>query len=326
MRKHMWIGVLFALVCLYFAFRGISIKQLWNVLSRARPLPILLALCIYFLEYHIRATRWAILLRPIRVFPASELFWPMIIGFFANNVLPLRMGELVRAHISGTKLNISRTASLGSILIERVCDTLSFLGTFLVASLFCPFPRYMEKGAWLLAGACLLVILTLILIRWHEESFRKALFRSPLPLSWKNKVNRLSTHFIHSTSGITQPRYVAEAMALSLVIWIIEGTFLFLVAHAFALDLKYAGAYFLLFALGLSVTLPQAPGYIGTFELFGITALSLLGIPKSQGLPVVLAIHGTQFMFIALLGVIGLWHEGLSFNSMTSSTPTDQIE
>jgi len=116
-----------------------------------------------------------------------------------------------------------------------------------------------------------------------------------------------------------QPQFVIEAMAFSIVIWVTEGTFLYLISRAFVIPLTYAGAYFLLFALGLSVTLPQAPGFVGTFELFGVTALSLLGIPKSQGLPVVLAVHGIQFIFIAILGCLALWKEGLSFQNLTST-------
>ena len=64
--------------------------------------------------------------------------------------------------------------------------------------------------------------------------------------------------------------------------------------------------------MGLSVTLPQAPGYVGTMELFGVTALLWLGIPREQGLPIILTIHATQFLFILLLGCWALWHEGLS--------------
>jgi len=230
------------------------------------------------------------------------------------------MGELVRAHVCGTKLSISRTASLGTILLERLCDTLSFLTTFLVASLFFPFPHYMKKGAWLLGGSCILIIIGLFLLHHHEDRFWLILKWSPLPPIWKQKIQHLTTHFIHSTAGILQPRFVLEAMALSLVIWVMEGTFLYLVASAFAVHLAYAGAFFLLFALGLSVTLPQAPGFVGTFELFGTTALSLLGIPKSQGLPVILAIHGLQFAFIAVFGFLALWKEGLSFSNLSSTT------
>ncbi len=319
MRKSMWIGFLFAGVCLYFAFRGISFQQMFAAFRQANPWPILLCLILYFVEYLVRSERWAILIRTIRPIPAKELFWPMIIGFFANNVLPLRMGELVRAHVCGSKFKISRTASLGSIFLERICDTISFLTTFLVASLFCEFPHYMEKGAWLLGGGCITAILMLILIRQHEKRFHAVLEWSPLSENWTGRLKHLVGQFIHSTSGITQPRYVAEAMALSVIIWVIEGSFLYLVGLSFGIPLPYAGAFFLLFALGLSVTLPQAPGYVGTFELFGVTALSLLGIPKEQGLPVILAIHGIQFILISILGTIGLWREGLTMSSLTQT-------
>jgi len=318
MRKHLWIGLLVAGVCLYYAFRGVSFSQLVGVLAHGRPLPILLALSLYIFGYLLRSERWAVLIKPIRTISASSLFWPMVIGFFANNVLPFRMGELVRAHICGRKFKISRAASLGTILLERICDSLAFLTTFLVASLFYPFNRDLEKGAWLLGGGCILVLVLLVLIRQYEGWFHAALDRCPVPASWKTRFKNLTIHFIHSTSGITQPRYVIEAMAFSLVIWSIEGTFLYLMAHAFAVDIKYGQAFFLLLALGLSVTLPQAPGYVGTYELFGVTALGFLGIPKNQGLPLILAIHGMQFLFIATLGTFALWREGLSFSHIVS--------
>jgi len=319
MRKHIWIGYLFAAVCLYFAFRGISFHQFAETLSQAKLKWVFLAFLVYMIDFFIRAERWALLIRPIRTIAARALFWPMIIGFFANNVLPLRMGELVRAHVCGIKFKISRTASLGSILLERIGDTLSFLTTFLVASLFYPFPHYMEKGAWLLGISCLLAIAFLFFIRFYEIRFHAAVDWSPLPSSWKIRIKHLATHFIHSTSGLTRPRYVTEAMVLSLMVWTLEGSFLYVMAHAFSMPLRYSEAFFLLFALGLSVTLPQAPGYVGTFEFFGVTALSLLGFSKSQALPLILAVHGMQFALVGILGLIGLWREGLSLQSLTDT-------
>jgi uncharacterized protein (TIRG00374 family) len=319
MRKHMWIGYLFAAICLYFAFRGISLPQFVETLAKAKFRWVFLAILIYLIDMSLRAERWAILIKPIQAIGARDLFWPMIIGFFANNILPLRMGEVVRAHVCGTKFKISRAGTLGSIFLERIGDTLAFLTTFLAASLFYPFPPYMEKGAWLLGGACLLAIVIMVLIRRHESLFHAVLERSPLPSSWKNRINHLATHFINSTSGITQPRYVVEAMALSLIVWILEGSYLYLMSKAFAINLKYGEAFFLLFALGLSVTLPQAPGYVGTFEFFGVTALTLLGISKNQGLPLILAVHGTQFAFVGILGVLGMWREDLSFHNLTTT-------
>jgi len=289
-------------------------------LTQAKAGWILLAITLYVIDYFVRSIRWAVLIKPIRTIPAQALYWPLLIGFFANNVLPLRMGEFVRAHICGTKFKISRTASLGTILIERIFDTLSFLTTFLIVALIYPFPRFVEKGAIALGVACFGVIATLLLIRKHENRFHQLLERLGLPSAWKSRVRDITTHFLHSISGITRPRYLAEAMALSLTVWIMEGTFIFLMARAFTLPLLYAQSFFLLFVLGLSVTLPQAPGAVGTFEFFGVMALSFVGIAKEQALPLILAIHGTQFIFIAALGMIGLWKEGLTFRSLTSTS------
>jgi uncharacterized protein (TIRG00374 family) len=302
------------------AFRGISFREVGQALIHANPPLIVLAIVIYIVGYLMRTLRWSLLLKPVRRIRANHLFWPMMIGFFANNVLPLRMGEVVRAHICGKKFEISRTSSLGSIFLERICDTLAFLTTFLISSLFLPFPRYMENGAWLLGSGCIAAVVSVMIIRAHESRFHAIVNRFPLPEFWKERIKHLAGHFIHSTSGVTQPRYVIEAMILSLIVWTIEGTFLFFMARAFAVPVSYGQAFFLLFALGLSVTLPQAPGYVGTFEFFGVTALSILGIAKSQGLPLILAIHGTQFVFIGILGLIGLWQENLSIHSLTSTS------
>jgi uncharacterized protein (TIRG00374 family) len=318
-KKHIILGYLVGAICLYFAFRGISFRQFGETLVQARLSWILPALFIYSIEYGIRATRWSLLIKPVQAIPARRIFWPMMIGYLANNVLPLRMGEFVRAHICGMKFNISRTAALGSIFLERICDTLSFLSTFLLASWFYPFPRYMEKGALVLGAVCIVALAVLIGLRGHEPKFHNLLDWSPLPKSWTGQIKHLATQFIQSTSGITQPRYVVEAMALSLIVWTIEGSYLFLMAQAFGVSIHYGQAFFLLFALGLSVTLPQAPGYVGTFEFFGVTALAVLGIPKSQGLPLILAVHGSQFILIGILGAIGLWKEGLSLHNLTST-------
>ncbi len=116
-----------------------------TALAHANLVPILIAIGIYIIGYLLRSLRWSILLKPIRASSAIDLLWVMVIGYFANNVLPLRIGELVRAHLCGKKFHISRTASLGTILLERIFDTLSFLSTFFVRFLFLCFSVIYEK-------------------------------------------------------------------------------------------------------------------------------------------------------------------------------------
>jgi len=316
MLKKLLFGIALAGVCLYFAFQGISIRATMDSLRQAQCQWIALAVVLYGFAYVMRTWRWKILMGPVHPVPASQLFHPLVIGFFANNVLPFRMGELVRAHVTGRKFGISRTASLGTILLERLSDMISFLSTFVAAAFFFPFPRNAERGAALMAAACVALIFGLIVGIKFRSHLHQWIDKLPLPAPWKARLQDITEDFVQGISGVHNLSYVAGAMALSLIIWINEGTNLFLIARAFPIHLSYPQAFFLLFFLGLSVTLPQAPGYVGTMELFGVTALTLLGITKAQALPVILAIHGTQFSFIIVLGLFSLWREGMSFNKL----------
>jgi hypothetical protein len=322
MKKQLVFGILISVVCLYFALKGISLSNVAHVLAQANFRWVLCALALYLVGYAIRVWRWQILMSPIKRIAYWDLAPPLVIGFFANNFLPFRMGEFVRAHISGRKFSISRTASLGTIFIERIFDTISFLTTFLCATFFYPFPAYIEKGAFVLGGGCLGAIGVLWVITTHRTLFEVWVHRLGIKHAWALKIETFIQNFAHGVSGLRHPRQNAEALGLSLCIWFIEGMFLFLMAKAFVLNVSMPGAFFLLFFLGLSVTLPQAPGYVGTMELFGVTALTILHISKDQGLPLILAVHASQFLFVFALGLWALHREGLTFSKLLKDGKT----
>jgi uncharacterized protein (TIRG00374 family) len=312
-KKQLFFGLIVSGICLYFVFRGLSLRDVWTAMRQAQLIWILAAMALYACGYAMRAVRWAGLIEPIQKIPAGQLVRPLIIGFFANNVLPFRMGELVRAHVTGQKFNISRTASLGTILLERICDTISFLTIFLAVAMFFPFPPGVKHAAYVLAVGCLTLIVLLFLASVHQHRAHQLLTHLPLSHRWQEKAQHMLVNFTHGVSGMKRGSFVIQALLLSMVIWLIEGSTLYLIARAFPIPFTFPEAFFLLFFLGLSVTLPQAPGYVGTVELFGVTALTLLGIPREQGLPLILTIHGMQFIFILILGVWALWKEGRLF-------------
>jgi uncharacterized protein (TIRG00374 family) len=316
MRKQLIIGAVISLACLYFAFRGLSLGQVWASLQTADLRWIAVAVAVYSASFYLRAYRWSKLMNPIKPATSQQLLRPMIIGFFANNVLPFRMGEIVRAHMAGKRLGISRSASLGTILLERICDTISFLSIFLIVAFFFPFPNAIRHAAFVLGVTCFGIIAFLLFASKHQHRTHVLIEKLPLSPRWQEKIQHTIVNFSQGISGITQIGYMAQALALSMVVWTIEGTVDYLIAHAFPVHITYPQAFFLLFFLGLSVTLPQAPGYVGTVELFGVLALSLLGVPKNLGLSIVLTIHGTQFIYILALGVWALWKEKLSLSGL----------
>jgi hypothetical protein len=279
---------------------------------------IAVGLAIYSCGFMTRATRWEKLMRPVKPIPASQLLRPMVIGFFANNVLPFRMGELVRAHVTGNKFGISRTAALGTIVLERIFDTISFLSIFLAIAFFFPFPDGVRHGAYVLGAGCAGLIAALVFASKYQAKTNALIARLPVPPKWQQKIQRLMADFTHGVSGMMHGHFVAQALVLSMAVWGIEGTTGYCIARAFTSQITYPQAYFVMFFLGLAVTLPQAPGYVGTMELFGVMAFSLLGIPKNIGLSIVLTLHGCQFVFIAGMGIWALWKENLSLSRLVS--------
>lgn len=310
------IGLLISGACLYWAIRGISIHQTISAVRQADCRWIALALFFYYFAYLSRALRWKVLLKPVKTISTSELFGPLVIGFFANNILPFRMGELVRAHLCGRKFNISRTASIGTIFLERLYDTLSLLLAFLAVAFILPFPLYVKRGATLMGVACILLVICIILVIKYEMKTHYFLDKLPLPPHLITRAHHLLSNFVHGVSGMTDISYITSVLLLSLLVWTIEGTALYLIGRAFPVHYNYPQAFFLMFILGLSVLLPQAPGYVGTIELAGVTALSLLGIDKAYALPLILTVHSVQFLFILLLGIFCLWKEGLTFRQL----------
>src|SRR5579862_8990919 len=111
----------------YLLFRNIKFDELAADFARLQVLWLLPALAVYMLGYVIRGFRWVILLNPIKKCSFKSLFPTLLIGFMANNVTPLRLGEFIRAHLNGKKEGISRSASLGTIILERLFDGMAML-------------------------------------------------------------------------------------------------------------------------------------------------------------------------------------------------------
>ncbi len=319
MRKQLGLGLIVTGIFAYFAFRGISFREIGHALSQANMGLVGIALAIALFNFVLRGVRWSVIIHPLKPIGSLDVLWVLMLGFFANNVLPFRMGEIARAHVCARKIGISLSGALGTVVMERLCDMVSFLLVFLVASSAVPFPAYMKKGALLMGGSCLLMLIALLFAHFQRSAFQALLNSIPIPALWKGKIQEIVTQFTHSTIGVLRLSVLVKALTLSFIIWTGEAVFLHLIAKSLAVSLPLMGAFFLLFALGLSVALPQGPGYVGTFEYFGATALVFLGIPKENGLPVILAVHGIQFGLVCLLGVFSLWKEGLSLRTLSST-------
>ena len=140
MKKKFIIGLLVSLVFLYLAFRKVDFSELWSALKGANYWYILPNIVLVILSMWMRAYRWKFMIHPIKKVGLGRLFSTVMIGFMANNVLPARLGEFVRAYSLGAKENISKSATFATIVIERIFDGFAIL-FILWLSLFCPLFR-----------------------------------------------------------------------------------------------------------------------------------------------------------------------------------------
>lgn len=116
------LGVLVSLVCLFLVVRGVDLGRTWDVLREAHPAWVGLAVVALAGDVVLRGVRWQRLIAPIHRVAFPRLLAYMLVGYLANNVLPARLGELVRSHYLGDREGISRTTTLGTVVVERVVD------------------------------------------------------------------------------------------------------------------------------------------------------------------------------------------------------------
>jgi glycosyltransferase 2 family protein len=320
-----WLGVIISLFFLVLAFRGVQLDQAWQALSTANYLFILPALVAYFIGVWLRAWRWRILLRPVKDLSANHLFPTVVIGYMANNVLPARLGEVVRAYILGEQEKVSKTATLATIVVERMFDGLSMIGFLVVILWF--FPLGTGPGADLLSGILnvggplFLIALILFLIIASSRSIALRLTNlllGFLPVNVREKVGGFISAFLDGLGILRNPREVATVFVLSVIIWLFEATMYYIVMLGFEFRQPFYVLLLATAAANLFTIAPSTPGYVGVFDFPVRTTLVAYGVAQSVAISFTLVLHAALWVPVTLLGVYFLWHEGLSLGWLRS--------
>ena len=151
-QKTFWLGLVIGMGFLYFVFKDINAQQIWISIQKINFSYILAGAAFILAELILRAVRWKFLLRPHDGPKVKQLFSVLMIGYFSNNIIPLRMGELVRVQFLGTNYQVNRARALGTIVVERVFDVLMLLTLFgLCLVLYDAFPDSVKHGGFLAA-------------------------------------------------------------------------------------------------------------------------------------------------------------------------------
>jgi len=314
-----WLGVVISVFFLALSLRGVKITEAWAALKSANYLYLIPAFVSYFIGVWLRSVRWSVLLRPVKQLSARRLFPVVVIGYMANNVLPARLGELVRAWILGEQESISKSATVGTIVVERMFDGLTMVGFMVVVLAL--FPAGTGAGADLLSGIvrvgaplfviALLLFLAIASSRSAAMAVTNGLLRI-LPGGLGVKVSGVIGSFLDGLGALRSLTGVLTVFGLSIIIWLFEASMYYLIMLGFNLHLPFYVLLLATAAANLFTIAPSTPGYVGVFDFPVRMTLTAFGVAESVAISYTLVLHAALWLPITLLGLYYLWREGLS--------------
>lgn len=321
-----FIGVLISALFLYLAFRKVDLDELRTAFEAAKYHYMIPAMLMLLLSLFLRTIRWKYLLQPVKDISIKSLYAAVMIGFMANNLLPARLGEIVRAYAIGEKEKVSKSASLATIVVERIFDgftILFFLAIILIFYSF-SFPAWLKKAAYITLAFYVLALLFLVLLKLKTETVLKIAKTMLRPFSdrFKRPFLKLLNSFITGLQSLQSFKNVALSSFLSLLIWLPHIFIIHIILVSLGIELPVFASTVLLVALAIGVMVPSAPGFIGTIQFVCVTVLSLFAVSRSQSLSFSVIYHVTIFLPVTIIGLIYLAAEGFSFGEIRKSVST----
>jgi glycosyltransferase 2 family protein len=321
------VGIAISAFFLFLLFRKIEFDKLAAAFREMDYRYILPALLLTFVSYFLRAVRWKFLLQPIKQTRLANLFPSTLIGYMANNLLPARLGEFVRAYSLGQKEEIPTTAVFASLVVDRLCDGFTVLLVLLITFFTIKLPSGMEKvqhgmvtGGYVTFALYVGVMGFLLLLRSRTEWTVRlvAVVLGPVSHSFAEKVAVQMRAFISGIRIPGSPSGVAGTAVSSLLIWATAIWPIDLMLRAFGLSLPPTASMFIMVFLVFAVMVPAAPGFVGTYHFACVTALSAFGVGSEKAVSIALVMHGMGFFPVIVAGLYYLWRDKLSLTAMTA--------
>ncbi len=234
-QKRFWIGIAVSVLFLLLFFRKTDFSQIFRAAKEANYVYVLIGALVYLVGFWFRTVRWQVLLMPISKISTIRLFPVMTIGFMANNVLPLRLGELVRAYLLGEKQKISKSSVLGTIVVERLFDGLVLVIFLLILAQFAPLSGAIKQLIRWISPLFFVLLIILIAITRSQKLTSKLL--SWLGQGrWKRLADLLAL-FIEGFRIMRDLRRLTIIILYSILIWVIEAAVFYIVGLSFSINL-----------------------------------------------------------------------------------------
>ncbi|MBN1615047.1 MAG: flippase-like domain-containing protein [Deltaproteobacteria bacterium] len=308
MKKNLLAGLLISAVLVYLALRGLQLNEIVREFKAVRGGYIPAAMIVIVLVQVARSIRWGVILQPLGKVRILSLLSVSFVGFLAIVSLPARLGELVRPWLIAANSSIGMTPALGTVLVERVLDSLMLAILFFSILLFMPLPAWFVQSSALLLIVAFALLMAMAFMIFRRKDFLEWVdrFCRWFPQRAAGRIGRLIRRLIEGFQVISDYRRLMTILLLSLVIWLMNAAVMYILMRSFGMTLPPAAAFIVMVVLMIGIAIPAAPGFIGNWHYFCILGLGLFGIPRSEALSFAVIHHILSVGIVVVLGVICL--------------------
>ena len=328
-RTRIWIGVIISIVCVYIALRGLHVDEFWQVVQSVNYWWILPAVGVYTIAVWIRTWRWRAMLRPLADVPMRRLWPVVVIGYMGNNVYPARAGEVLRSYVLRRREGVSMSASLATVVLERLFDGLIMLVFVFVTLPFAPLPPIYSQivtGFSVLFLGALVFFLVLasrpaLFLRLWQWSTQRI-----LPQRFAQMGDDIVTKFVSGLQSLNSPREMLVIFASSALIWLTETSKYWFIMQGFPFHVDFTVLMLMTAVVNLATTVPSTPGYAGTFDVPGILILQQFGVAQAIATGYTLVLHVALWLPITALGAWYMLRDHMGWDDFDRAVAAQQGE
>jgi uncharacterized protein (TIRG00374 family) len=304
-------GIVVSVGLFAFLLWSVDLRELAAQLGRTHLSWVLLSTALGPVGLWVRARRWRYLFPPGPEPPG--LLPAVMIGYMANNVLPLRAGEVIRVYVVARRWPRGFWAALGTLVVERVLDSVALVLILGVLVLLIPVPPVFRWAAVTLLAIDVAAVAVLGWLTVAPHAGPRLARRLLRP--WPRGADRAASileRFVYGLDGIRTPAHRVPLLAWTVLVWLVPALIAWLCFLAMDLDLPILAAWTVLAFVGLGISVPSAPGYVGVFHYAAVLALAVFDVARPAAVGYAIVFHATQIISITVVGWLFLLREHLS--------------
>ena len=316
------VGILLLVALIWWT----GIDKIGAAIGSASPLWLAVSAVLVIPTYLLRAIRWKLLLTPVKkTIHVSNTFWSTAVGSMVNTIIPIRLGEFVRAYTLGEKEGTGFASSLSSIVVERTLDMIGLLSIGVVTMLLVSAQADLSSLAvniFIAVAVFIAAILAVIIVGIKKEDLIRSILtrttsKIPLVKKYTTRITDFASSLIKGLKGLSQnPKMFIANMSLTWMLWLVSTSATYFTFVAFNQPISFVAATLGGTLMALTHILPATPGYVGTYETFWSIIFLSLGVPENLLLATALISHLVGLLPIIILGCISVVWLGVSFEEI----------